>query len=128
VYSADGKSRNHSGEGHLALNIVTFVILFAILVAGFYATSFTKFGDAWHAWLPMLAVILGSGVVVYGGAMAMSRRTAHHPDRVANESHAQDLVDAEYDDALKQSRLAFSGSRSEIADHLERISFSSWHA
>jgi hypothetical protein len=104
VQSGDGKSRNHSGEGHLVLNIVTFVILFIVLLAGFYATSFTNFGDAWHAWLPMLAVIIGGGVIAYGGAMALSRRTSHHPDRVANEAAQQELVDAEYDTALKQSR------------------------
>ncbi|MGO3153297.1 MAG: M48 family metalloprotease [Galactobacter sp.] len=104
MYSGDGKNRNHSGEGHLVSNIITFVIFFVVLVAGFYATSFTKFGGAWHAWWPMLAVILGSGVIVYGGAMALSRRTENHPDAVANEAHAQDLVDAEYESALKGSK------------------------
>ncbi|MGO1319996.1 MAG: hypothetical protein ACTII7_05930 [Galactobacter sp.] len=103
MYSGDGKNRNHSGEGHLVSNIITFVIFFAVLVAGFYATSYTDFGGAWVAWWPMLAVI-GAGVIVYGGSMALCKRTSHHPDAVANEAHAQDLVDAEYASALKGSK------------------------
>lgn len=102
MYSGDGKNRNHSGEGHLVSNIVTFVILFAIFAAGFYATSFAELGSALHAWLPM-AGIIGGAVIAFGVGVAINRRTSHHPDREANEAAQSAQVDAEYSAALRSS-------------------------
>lgn len=99
MYSGDGKNRNHSGEGHVVMNVITFVILFAILLAGFYATSYSELGSAWGAWFPMGAVILG-GTIAYGVALLFSRRTLQHPDVVANEAAQDDVVDAEYRQAV----------------------------
>lgn len=108
MYSGNGKNRNHSGEGHFVENIIVFVVLMAILVAGFYATSYAGFADAdgqhgvIRAWLPMIAVI-GGGVISYGVAMAMGRGTDNHPDRTANEAAAENAIEDEYSQALTDS-------------------------
>lgn len=103
MYSADGKNRNHSGEGHAASNIITFVVLFAVLVAGFYATSFEKFSPAWDAWFPMLAVILG-GAAVYGIAMHVFGNSDTNPEATANAAADAAKVDDEYHSALADAR------------------------
>lgn len=102
MYSGDGKNRNHSGEGHLASNIIIFVVLFAVLLAGFYATSIARLDSGLHAWVPMLCIV-GSAVISYGVGVAINRGTNNHPDREANEAAQTAQVDAEYAQALRDS-------------------------
>jgi len=102
VYSANGKNRTHSGEGHGVSNVIIFVVLFAVLCAGFYLTSFADLFSHAAAWWPMIAVI-GGGIVAYGVGMHVFGRSDAHPDRTANEAAAVAEVDAEYAQALNAS-------------------------
>lgn len=102
MYSANGKNRSHSGQGHLVENVIVFAVLFVIFVAGFYATSFAELFSAPHAWWPMIGVI-GGGTLVFMIGMNVFGRSDAHPDRTANEAQAAAQVDAEYAEALQQS-------------------------
>ena len=102
MYSANGKNRAHSGQGHAVSNIIVFVVLFAILVAGFYLTSWAELNSFARGFWPMIAVI-GGGMLCFGLGMHLFGRSDNNPTATANEAHAVAQVDAEYAAALKES-------------------------
>jgi len=102
VYSANGKNRTHSGQGHAVSNIIIFAVLFVILLLAFYATSWAELRSFTHAFWPMVGVI-GGGALAFGLGMHLFGRSDNNPTATANEAHAVAQVDAEYAAALNES-------------------------
>lgn len=101
MYSADGKNKNHSGEGHAVSNIILFVVLFAILLAGIYALTFADLHDPVKAWFPFIACVAG-GTLAFGIGKHVTGRADKNPDVTANEAGALDAVDDEYRKAVSK--------------------------
>lgn len=57
MYS-NGKNKAHSGQGHIAGNIVAFLILFVCFAAGIYALSFWSLDNAWLPGLACFALVM----------------------------------------------------------------------
>lgn len=44
----DARPKLHAGEGHLVSNIVTFVVLLAVFLLGFYVLQTATFTSVWE--------------------------------------------------------------------------------
>lgn len=101
MYSADGKNKTHSGEGHAVSNIILFVVLFAIFLASIYALTFADLHDPAKAWWPFIACVAG-GSLAFGIAKHVTGRADKNPDVTANEAGVLDAVDDEYRKAVSK--------------------------
>ena len=75
----DARPKLHAGEGHLVSNIVTFVVLLAVFLLGFYVLQTATFTSVWE-----LAASIAQPPLTRGWArqLAPSRRSvtgARHP-------------------------------------------------
>ncbi|MCT1366538.1 MULTISPECIES: hypothetical protein [Kocuria] len=70
------KVRNHSGEGHLASNLVMFIFCMILLVASFYC--FGLWISDSKAWLPFAIAIVLYGLTFLVPFQLLSSKTAKH--------------------------------------------------
>ena len=69
----DARPKLHAGEGHLVSNLVTFVVLLALLLLGFYLLNFVTFTTMW----PFVAVIALSSLAYFVPCQIIGRGDSH---------------------------------------------------
>ena len=52
------KEPTHSGEGHLASNLITFILMFALFLVGVYTLTWLDFDNIWPLFTCLAAFTL----------------------------------------------------------------------